>query len=298
MSEIEENKNNKNENYRLGILFIMCSACCFAFMSLFIRLSGDLPVMQKCFYRNAVAMVIAICAIVKSKCSFKPGKGNVKYLFFRAAGGTLGMVCNFYAIDHLPISDAAILNKLSPFFAILFSILFLGEIANKLDVGAVLIAFCGALFVVKPSFNVEVIPAVIGALGGCFAGFAYTFMRKLGKRGENSMVIVLFFSVFSCVVTFPLMLFDYVSPSPLQTFYLWMTGAAAAGGQIFITKAYSYAPAKEISVYDFTNVIFAAILGMIFLSQRPDYLSVIGYVIIIGISVIKWKITKARENKI
>lgn len=283
-------KVQKIENNTLGIIFIMCSACCFAIMSLFIRLSGDLPVMQKCFYRNAVAMIIAFVAIKRSHTKLKAGKGNVKYLFLRAMGGTLGMVCNFYAIDHLPISDAAILNKLSPFFAILFSMIFLKEIASRLDISAVLIAFFGALFVVKPSFNVEVIPAIVGALGGCFAGFAYTFMRKLGKRGENSMIIVLFFSVFSCVVTFPFMLYGYVKPTLIQTVYLWLTGAAAAGGQIFITKAYSYAPAKEISVYDFTNVIFAAIFGILFLSQRPDLLSVIGYIIIIGVSIVKWKI--------
>jgi drug/metabolite transporter (DMT)-like permease len=70
-----------------------------------------------------------------------------------------------------------------------------------------------------------------------------------------------------------------------------MTGVAAAGGQVFITKAYSYAPAKEISVYDFTNVIFAAIWGYLFLQQVPDVLSVIGYVIIIGTAVVKWYFT-------
>jgi drug/metabolite transporter (DMT)-like permease len=70
-----------------------------------------------------------------------------------------------------------------------------------------------------------------------------------------------------------------------------MTGVAAAGGQVFITKAYSYAPAKEISVYDFTNVIFAAIWGYLFLHQVPDVLSIIGYVIIIGTAVVKWYFT-------
>jgi drug/metabolite transporter (DMT)-like permease len=76
-----------------------------------------------------------------------------------------------------------------------------------------------------------------------------------------------------------------------------MTGVAAAGGQVFITRAYSYAPAKEISVYDFTNVIFAAIWGYLFLQQVPDVLSVIGYVIIIGTAVVKWYFTVKKDKK-
>lgn len=84
-----------------------------------------------------------------------------------------------------------------------------------------------------------------------------------------------------------------------QWLCLLMTGVAAAGGQVFITKAYSYAPAKEISVYDFSIVLFTALWGFLFLEQIPDYLSVIGYVIIIGSAVVKWyrTIERPREQK-
>ena len=69
---------------------------------------------------------------------------------------------------------------------------------------------------------------------------------------------------------------------------LLLAGLAAAGGQFSITAAYSNAPAREISVYDYTQVIFAALLGFIFFSQIPDVWSVIGYVIICGVSVIMY----------
>lgn len=271
-----------------GILCIIASAFCFSLMSLFIRLSGDVPVIQKCFFRNAVALLIAAGAMIRNHQPLRIGKGNLKYLLFRAIGGTIGMLMNFYAVDHLAISDASILNKLSPFFAIIFSAVILKEVANKYEWLAVLVAFLGALFVVKPSFNVNVIPALAGVLGGCGAGFAYTYVRKLGQRGENGMMIVLFFSAFSTLCTLPWLLLYFTPMSVKQWLFLWLTGAAAAGGQVFITKAYTYAPAKEISVYDFSNVVFAAIWGMLFLGQLPDKFSIIGYVIIIGTAVAKW----------
>ena len=67
-----------------------------------------------------------------------------------------------------------------------------------------------------------------------------------------------------------------------------MAGACAALGQFSITTAYKFAPAKEISVFDYTQVIFAAVLGMIFLNETPVPLSILGYVIIIGTAVARW----------
>jgi len=288
-------KVSKGKNNSLGIIFIIISAFCFALMNLFIRLSGDVPTMQKCFFRNFFAFVIALVSLFRSRTPIRIGKGNFKYLLGRSLAGGLGMICNFYAIDNLAISDAAILNKLSPFFAIIFSIFILAEIPNKIEWISVIIAFIGAVFVAKPTFGFEAIPSFAGVLGGLGAGLAYAFVRKLGMRGENSMIIVTFFSLFTSLLTLPYLVLYYVPMTGQQWMYLCLTGMAGAGGQIFITRAYSVAPAKEISVYDFSIVIFTAILGCIFLGQTPDILSIIGYIIIIGIAIIKWLLTKQKE---
>lgn len=285
-------------DYKKGVLYIILSAFCFALMNLFIRLTGDVPTLQKCFFRNFFAMVIAVVTLIKTKTPFKIGKGNAKYLVIRSVSGGLGMMCNFYAVDHIDISDASILNKLSPFFAIIFSIFVINEKANKYEWLAVICAFIGALFVVKPKFSADALPAFAGVAGGLGAGLAYAFVRKLGIRGENSMIVVAFFSCFTTLLLTPNLILNYTPMTAKQWMFLCLTGFAAAGGQIGITSAYSKAPAKELSVYDFSIVIFAAILGFIFLGQIPDYLSVIGYVIIIGTAIIKWYYTvKAPDKK-
>ncbi len=283
--------SKKRRDYRLGIIFIVISAFCFALMDMFIRLAGDVPTLQKCFFRNLFAMIIALSALFRTHTPFRIGKGNLKYLLIRSISGGLGMICNFYAVDHMPISDASILNKLSPFFAIIFSFLFIGEKADGVEWLSVFIAFSGALFVVKPSFSAEVIPSAAGFLGGLGAGLAYTFVRKLGTRGENSMVIVAFFSGFTTLMLTPPLIMHHSPMSAKQWLFLIFTGISAAIAQIFITKAYAKAPAKEISVYDFSIVIFAAALGFLFLGQLPDLLSVIGYVIIVGTAILKWRYT-------
>lgn len=270
-----------------GIVYIILSAFCFALMNMFVKLSGDLPTFEKAFFRNFVAFFFALVMVLKDKSSLHFNKKNAVPLLLRAGVGVMGVICNFYAIDHLVLSDASILNKMSPFFVIIFSLIILKE-KLTLPQGLIVIgAFIGAVFVVKPDFsNAEFLPSVIGLTGGMCAGFAYTMVRLLGTRGEKGSFIVLFFSGFSSVVLLPLMIMDFKMFSPFQLFALLMAGFAAAGGQFSITAAYTYSPAKEVSVYDYSQILFAAGLGFFVFGDVPDYLSVIGYAIIILMAII------------
>lgn len=278
-----------------GILYIIMAGLFFALMTFFVRMAGNLPTMQKAFFRNAVAAVAALFLLARSEEGFKIKKSSWRDLFLRSFFGTMGLICNFYAVDRLAIADANILNKLSPFFAIIMSYFILKEKANKTEWLCVVVAFIGALFVVKPSMDMQFVNAMIGMLGGFGAGVAYTFVRKLGKAGERGPVIVMCFSVFSCIVATPFLIIGAKPMSLYQIVMLLLAGAAATGGQLSITKAYTKAPAKEISVFDYSQVVFAAALGLVFLGQIPDLMSIIGYVIIIGSAVFKWNYNLQHE---
>ena len=281
----------------LGALLIIIDSFFFSLMALFVRLSGDLPTAEKAFFRNAFAAVIAIVALSRSEEKFRIKKGSLPGLIARTVFGGAGIFANFWAIDHLRIADANILNKMSPFFAIIMSIFILSEIPDKMEWLAVIVAFTGAAFVVKPTTGLNSFPAVIGLLGGFGAGTAYTFVRKLGQTGERSSVIVCFFSVCMTIVCIPLMLRNYVPMTPAQLACLMGAGLAAAGGQFTVTKAYQLAPAREISVFDYSQVLFASLWGMLFFSELPDMWSLIGYVIIIGTAIAKWRYTIIKERK-
>lgn len=287
----EENSMNILQNNKTkGILCILLAAFGFSLMTFFVRISGDIPTMQKAFFRNFVAMIVATVVLIKEKTPLKIVKGNRLDIFFRCLFGTSGLIGNFYAIDRLGIADANMLNKLSPFFAILLSIPLLKEVPSKIDIGATIVAFIGALFIIRPTGLVsEVVPALIGLYGGFGAGAAYVFVRRLGKKGEKTPIIVFCFSCFSCLVTLPYLLFAYHPMTAYQWTCLILAGVGASLGQFAITTAYKFAPAKEISVFDYTQVIFAAILGLLFLGEVPVPLSILGYVIIIGVAVFRWR---------
>lgn len=272
-----------------AILCIMLSALGFATMSMFVKMAGDLPSIEKSFFRNLVAFFCAWFLLRRSGYGFHFQKENLPALVLRSTLGTIGIFCNFYAVDHLVLSDANMLNKLSPFFVIIFSYLFLKEKIAPFQVLAIICAFLGSLLIIKPSFaSASFTPSVIGLLGGISAGAAYTVVRYLGTKGEKGPVIVMFFSGFSCLACVPFLITGFEMMSGRQLVCLLLAGVSAACGQFGVTAAYRYAPAKEISIFDYSQIIFAALYSIFLFGDIPDRYSVIGYVVIIAMSVLNF----------
>lgn len=142
-----------------------------------------------------------------------------------------------------------------------------------------IIAFIGALFIIKPNFSSDMYIAIIGVLGAMFAGLAYTTLRVLGSK-EKFYTTVFYFSFVSTIVLIPLTLLTYQPMTNAQIIYLILSGVFATLGQFGLTIAYSYAPAKDISIFFYTTVLFSAIIGFILFNETPDLLSYLGYIII------------------
>ena len=175
-------------NRAKGTLCIIGAALSFALMGTFVRLAGDVPSMQKAFFRNVVAAVCVFLIMLRNRESFLPPKPtHWLYLMARAVFGTIGLICNFYAVDHLNLSDASMLNKMSPFFAIIISYFLMKEKLNLVQGISVVLAFLGSLLIIKPNpSNMALVPSLIGLLGGFGAGVAYSFVRFMSKKGVHS----------------------------------------------------------------------------------------------------------------
>ena len=193
----------------------------------------------------------------------------------------MGLLCNFYAVDHLVLTDASMIQKLTPFFTVLLSLVILKEKPARFQYIAMGIAMVGMLFIVKPSFaNPQLLGYTIALLGSFCASTAYTLVRKLSFTPIKGPAIVFYFSLFSCLAMIPSMIVDFHPMSTQQIIYLLMAGVMASGGQFSVTSAYSYAPAKEISIFDYSQVLFVGLFGFVLYDEIPDAYSFIGYVII------------------
>lgn len=264
-----------------GIVLMLISSIGFAIMTLFVKLSGELPSIQKTFFRNLISAVIAFGFVIYYKESLFGKRENQLVLLGRSIFGTLGIIFLFYAIDHLVLSDADMLNKMSPFLVIIFSAVFLKERVLPFQMITIVMAFIGMLFIVKPSLSVDFLPYFVGVLSAIFAAAAYTLLRVLGNR-EKFYTVVFYFSFFSTVVLLPFLILFYEPMTAKQLMYLLLAGLFATVGQFGITLAYKYAPASDISIFTYSTVIFTTILSFTFFGEGPDLYSLIGYVIILG----------------
>jgi len=272
------------ENKKKAVILMLISSLAFACSAAAVKLSGNLPVFEKVFFRNILAVIIAFIALKQSNDPIFGKKENQKFLLLRSLLGVLGMIMYFYAISNLYLADSAMLHKLFPFFVTLFAAVFLKEKLSKIQIPALIVVFLAALLIIKPRFDYSIFPALAGFGTAVFSGGTYTLVRFLRTR-EKPATIVFYFSFISLITLSPFILLDYQPPTPNQWFYLLLIGVFAAIGQFSLTYAYRYGKASEIAVYNYTNIIFAGIIGFLLWQEIPDLLSFLGGFVIIAVSI-------------
>lgn len=265
-----------------GISLMLISALCFSTMNLLIPMATGIPTFQKAFFRNAIACIIAFILFKRQQKTMKTHITLFsKPLVLRSLLGTLGVLCNYYALDNIYIADASVLAKIAPFATLVFSAVFLKESFKPYHVIAIGLAFLGMLFIARPTFHIAtVFPYAIACLGGLFAGGAYTCLRYLNQQRVNPSFIVAYFSAFSCLSILPKVIETATPMTITQTLLLIGAGLAAAGGQFAITYAYKFAAAQDISIFDYSTILFTGLFGWVILTQIPDLWSLIGYALI------------------
>lgn len=267
------------DNRNKGIYLMIASSLFFALMATCVKLAGDMPTMQKVFFRNVVGFIYCGFAIIKSGEGFKGN--NTKFLLYRSVLGFLGIVLYFYAIGKLPLADAVILNQMNPFFVIILAALFLKEKLKKLQIAAILVALAGVFFVAQPEFNYTLIPTIAGLLSSIFAASAYTMLRHL-RLTDSPNIILFYFTGFCTLVPLPFLIFgDFVMPDLGTFIILLLVGVFATIAQYLMTIAYRYARASDISIYSYGNTIFSGLIGILIWSEIPNNMTTIGIVLIL-----------------
>ena len=270
-------------NKTKAVFCMLISALGFTFMSVTVKYVTGIPLFEKVFFRNLISLVVAFSMLKKSSAPMFGRRENQLALLARSSFGLAGVVLNFYAIANLTLADSSMLGKLSPIFVTIMACIFLKEKIDSKQILSIIVTFLGALLVIKPEFSLEMLPSLAGILSAAASGVAYTLLRYL-KDKESPDTIIFYFSLISVVFTAPFALAEYVQPTFIQLGLLLATGVFASVGQFGITYAYKYAKATEVSIYNYSAIVFGIILGFIFFGEIPDTLSLLGGAIIIAVA--------------
>ena len=275
-----------------GILFMILSAMISAFSGAVAKvLSESMDPIEIVFYRNLLGVMIILYSLKKIPVSINTSKLHL--LLLRGVFGTLAMLLFFYTIATIPLGEAVILNKTSPFFVTILAYYLMKESITRHTLLALIIGFLGVVLIIKP-FGIELSSAhILGVLGGFFAAAAYATIKKI-KNIYDARVIMLSFMGIGVIL--PLLLFLFTPYVQFQVHidpFVWILIALMAilstASQWLLTRAYSLSPASIIGVVGYSSIPFAVGFGIMIGDSFPDMYTFLGITLIVlgGILVSK-----------
>jgi drug/metabolite transporter (DMT)-like permease len=203
----------------------------------------------------------------------------------RGLAGLGAMYCFFYAIAHMRLADAVLLNYSLPLFMPFVAWVWLQEPIPGRLFAPLLLGFLGLVLILRPGLDLFDPVALVGVLAALFAALAQTGIRRLSLT-EPTTRIVFYFALISTVFSaFPLFT-AWKTPAPALWGVLLALGLLATAGQLFLTRAYAQAPAAQVGPFIYTSVVFAALFDWLVWGKLPDALSVAGSVLVVVASVL------------
>lgn len=276
--------NNSNVISKLksidtGIFFMLMSAMLGSLSGAVAKvLSDTMDPLEIVFYRNFLGVIIILYSFKKASVTFDISKSHL--LFLRGLFGTIAMVLYFYTIATIPLGEAVILNKTSPFFVTILAYYLMKESISTNTIFALIIGFLGVFFVIQP-FDLEISTGhILGVLGGFFAAAAYATIKKI-KDIYDARVIMLSFMGIGTILPLLVFLFTPYAEFKVHTgFFVWSMIAFMAilstASQWFLTRAYSLSKASIIGVIGYSSIPFAVGFGIMLGDSIPGMLTFLG----------------------
>jgi drug/metabolite transporter (DMT)-like permease len=265
------------------------SALAFSLMTVLVKLAGQrLPVLEIVLARALISLVLSFALI--RRAGLAPLGTARRLLLLRGAFGCAGLCCVFYAVTHLPLAEATVIQYLHPTFTALLALAFLREHISPRVVLAGGFSFAGVVLIAEPAFLLggdgwigrsDMDPvAIAAAVGGAFlSGAAYIVVRRL-SRIEDPLVIVLYFPLVTVPIVLPLVWADLVWPAGQEWLWLLGIGLTAQAGQIFLTHGLRHLPAARGTALSYSQVLFASCWGVFFFDEVPGLWTAVGALLI------------------
>jgi len=269
---------------------MIITSICFALMAVMVKYIRHLPLMKIILFRNIPTMII-IPIILKKK--YIPLFGNNKLvLLIRSFFGVIGMIGMFYTYTIMPLTDAVTIQRLSPFFIVILSGIFLKEKLYFQQIPIFILAFLGGLLVIRPGLGLDIFPAIIGLIAAIFMAAAHVTLRHL-RLTDHHLVIINYYAYISALLSLIVLVFSKNNlniPTLNDLLILFLIGIIALVAQITLTKAYQMAPASLVSLYTYSQIIFAGIFSLLFFKEIPSLLSLSGAALMVISGYLNYKL--------
>jgi drug/metabolite transporter (DMT)-like permease len=264
-----------------GFLYMAAAAFFFSIMSLFVKRAGvRLPSAEMVLARGVVTLVLSY-GLLRARGASVWGRRR-GLLVLRGLAGFGGLSCFYYALTHLPMAEATVIQYTNPVLTAVGAALFLSERARWTLWVSIALSLSGVLLVTRPealfgaggAFGVDSAAldptAVAVAMGGAVcSAIAYVTVRKLGES-EDPLTIIFYFPVVAVPATLPFVLPVWVWPTPFEWLLLLGVGVSTQIAQVFLTRGLQLERAGRATAVGYLQVALAAAWGFLWFGEKPD----------------------------
>ncbi|AEH01608.1 DMT family transporter [Lacinutrix sp. 5H-3-7-4] len=261
-----------------AILYMVLSAIAFTFLNVFVKSLGDFSVYQIVFFRSLGSLFFTIPFIIKNKI---PILGNQKkILIFRSVFGLISMTLFFLSLKHIATGTAVSIRYIAPVFAAIFAVFFLKEKIKIMQWFLFVLAFIGVIILKGIGNNLQTQGILYALISAIFAGLVYISIRKIGDK-DHPVIVVNYFMVISVIVGGLLSISNWKTPIGSQWLTLLSLGFFGYFAQLYMTKAMQLGETNQIAPLKYLEVIFTMLIGVIWLSEKYTFWSIVGISLIL-----------------
>ena len=256
------------------ILQLIVSCFLFSVLAALIKYNASfIHPTEQAFFRNLFGIFLLLPFVLRQNKLVK-FKSNYRLLFLRGFFGGITMILLFYAYTLIPLSQAMAISFSTPLFIYFGGIFFLKENTNKQKTFYMLLGFVLTLVIIRPDLKLQIgsIFAIISSITHAIAGL---IVKKLSET-ENVLTLMFSLVLIMTPITFLPSLYVWDTPSNFFVFFLLIIIATTATlGNFFWTKAISLTTLTNLMPFDFSKLIFATILGVIFFDEKIDLITIL-----------------------
>ena len=268
-----------------GVVLMLASTVLFSCMHGMIRyVSADLHPFEIAFFHNLFGMIVFVPWLVRDGIApfVAPfHSGRVHLHLFRAALNVVSMLCFFYALSIAPLAQVSALTFSSPVFACVWAIFLLGERIDLKSWLIILLGFAGTIVVLQPGVEAISLGSVL-ALTSAFVWSIALIVIKVMTRTDSAVTIAAYMNMLlSALLLIPAVLV-WRWPTPTQFALLALLAACGSSAHILLNQALKEAESHIILPLDFSRLIWATIIGLVFFAELPGIAVWIGGIMIIG----------------
>jgi drug/metabolite transporter (DMT)-like permease len=265
----------------VGVLLAFLAYASFSIADALIKVTGPaMSVFEIAFFTTSFSIIPTIVSTRGERWRDMYRLHHPWLVHVRCTTAILGTACVMYAFTHIPFADVYAIGFLTPIAVTLLGVLVLKENVALHRWMLLFISFLGVVLVIRPGVRDLQLGHVAIFCSVFFGATTTIILRHIAPR-ERRVSLVGVQVLYSALFNGLLMLPSFVVPSPEQLAVFIGIGLLGGTGGLLLIAAVRRSPANLVAPAQYSQLIWAIVFGAAFFGEYPDYVAVIGLIIVL-----------------